>query len=415
MSRVTRRDVVRDGEIAVVHCIQRCVRQAYLAGKDEASGKNFEHRREWIRRRLELVSAVFGIDLLVYSVMNNHFHLIVRTRPDIVKTWSDQEVAKRWLQLFPGRRAEQHLGSPVDTDLAMLLADKEKLETIRCRLSSISWLMRAVCEPIARQANQEDEKKGRFFEGRFKAQRIVDEVGLLACSLYVDLNPVRAALADTLEEAKFTSAFDRIAAAKGETMVSAASQFVSEPIDQAEAQKRMQTMIAEGGTIDLKKAQELRRGWRSKEVVRIRRDGWLASLEFNANDSFTQQRFYGAATENTERLPAYTPSQNPRASDNGFLEMSQEDYIKLLQWTGQQKVNGKPGRLQSDLPSEIHPILGRLGIEASMWCDLVWNYRKYLGKSSCAGRPENMRAFADRRGRKWARGARTIEGCFTNA
>ena len=62
--------------------------------------------------------------------------------------------------------------------------------------------MRALAEPVARLANQQDECtgrfwEGRFWEGRFKAQRITDEAGLLAYAMYVDLNPVRAAMAES--------------------------------------------------------------------------------------------------------------------------------------------------------------------------------------------------------------------------
>jgi hypothetical protein len=59
-------------------------------------------------------------------------------------------------------------------------------------------------------ANKQDECTGRFWEGRFKAQRITDEAGLLACAMYVDLNPVRAAMAESPETSEHTSAYDRI-------------------------------------------------------------------------------------------------------------------------------------------------------------------------------------------------------------
>jgi hypothetical protein len=72
--------------------------------------------------------------------------------------------------------------------------------------------MAALCEPMARRANREDGCTGRFFEGRYKSQRIANEAALLACSMYIDLNPVRAALAETPETSEFTAAFERIAA-----------------------------------------------------------------------------------------------------------------------------------------------------------------------------------------------------------
>jgi len=188
MGRPARSDQFIPGEIAVVHAVQRCVRRAFLAGIDPVSGKDFSFRREWIRRRMEALASVFGIDVLTYAVMSNHIHLILRNRPDVVAQWSDEQVAIRWLRVFPGRRLEEHLAEPTQNDVQMLVNQPERLALIRQRLSDISWFMRALSEPIARMANRQEECTGRFWEGRFKALRIVDEAGLLACAMYVQEN-----------------------------------------------------------------------------------------------------------------------------------------------------------------------------------------------------------------------------------
>jgi hypothetical protein len=81
---------------------------------------------------------------------------------------------------------------------------------LRERLANLSWFMRCLVEPIARAANREDICKGRFWEGRFKCQALLDEDAVVAAMAYVDLNPVRARICDTLEASAHTSARVRL-------------------------------------------------------------------------------------------------------------------------------------------------------------------------------------------------------------
>ncbi len=173
MARTPRSDQFRSNEIAIVHCVQRCVRRAYLTGIDEVSGNDYSFRREWIRRRLEALASVFAIDILTYAILSNHLHVILRSRPDVLEKLSDQEVAIRWLRVFPGHRIEDHLAEPSEIDVKRVLADPEQLAMIRTRLSDISWFMRALAEPIARISNAQDKCTGRFWEGRFKANELL--------------------------------------------------------------------------------------------------------------------------------------------------------------------------------------------------------------------------------------------------
>ncbi|MCP5092686.1 MAG: hypothetical protein GY949_17375 [Gammaproteobacteria bacterium] len=100
MARLCRAEVIDPQQVTIAHVINRTVRRCFLMGDDPISGKNFDHRKEWIESLLQHFAAHFGIDLLCYSILSNHFHLILRTRCDVVETWDDTEVARRWLMKY---------------------------------------------------------------------------------------------------------------------------------------------------------------------------------------------------------------------------------------------------------------------------------------------------------------------------
>jgi REP element-mobilizing transposase RayT len=190
------------------HCISRCVRRAFLCGKDSHTGFDFEHRRQWIVDRIKLLCSVYAVDLCAYSIMSNH--VVVRIDVEQAKQWSDIEVARRWMQIFSGPLLmHQYLGNADLTD-PELECVADLLSTWRHRLADLSWFMRCLNEPIARMANAEDHCTGRFWEGRFKSQALLDARAVLACMAYVDLNPIRAAMAKTPEQSDYTSIQERI-------------------------------------------------------------------------------------------------------------------------------------------------------------------------------------------------------------
>ena len=165
MARTNRRDVLADDEIQVVHCINRCVRRAFLCGRDPLTDRDYEPRRELIRQRLEFLAGVMGVEVLGFAVMSNHFHCILRSRHDVVDTWSDDDVARKWWMLCPARKDKEGTpAEPTEFELHSIRNDSAGLKDKRKRLSSISWFMRFLSERIAKQANKQDECTGRFWK-----------------------------------------------------------------------------------------------------------------------------------------------------------------------------------------------------------------------------------------------------------
>ncbi|MFB2720927.1 transposase [Shewanella xiamenensis] len=199
------------------HCCSRVVRRAFLCGDDSYSGKNYDHRRAWVESLLFELEAVFAIDVAAFAVMSNHLHLVLRVDIETANHWTDREVLEQWHKLFKGDALTQKFAKGELVEAHEVSRLKHSIALYRSRLCDISWFMRCLNEPIARQANQEDNCTGRFWEGRFKSQALLDEAAVLACMAYVDLNPIRAQLADTLEQSDHTSIQLRIRAAlKGE-------------------------------------------------------------------------------------------------------------------------------------------------------------------------------------------------------
>jgi REP element-mobilizing transposase RayT len=181
-----------------------------LCGVDAYSGQNYEHRRAWVEERLLYLCSVFAIDICAYAVMSNHVHLVLHVAVDKALGWSDKQVLSLWHTLYKGTLLTQNFMRDDVLSKGELITLHETIAEYRKRLHDISWLMRNLNEHIARQANKEDNCTGRFWKGRFKSQALLDESAVLACMAYVDLNPIRAKIADKPETSHHTSIQQRI-------------------------------------------------------------------------------------------------------------------------------------------------------------------------------------------------------------
>jgi hypothetical protein len=196
------------------HCISRTVRQAFLLQEDPEA---FFNRKKWIENRLEELDTLFAVSVGGFSVMDNHMHLLVRLDPEVAAAWSDEEVVRRWFVLYPPRGSNRKPLPPAKAKLRReeKLRDAKWVARARERLSSLSWFMKCLKEPLARLINKAEKCTGAFFEGRFKSIAILDEPALLAVCSYIDLNPVAAGIAAVPEQSEHTSVKKRVEHVRG--------------------------------------------------------------------------------------------------------------------------------------------------------------------------------------------------------
>ncbi len=287
------------------HCMTRCVRRTFLCGRDSQSGQDYSHRKGWIVDRLKQLTEVFAIHLCAYAVMSNHYHLVLWVNDNAAQRWTDEEVFQRWQQLFPFDAKQVATLGYSQSEI------KQKIALWRQRLSSISWFMRCLNETIARLSNKEEDVTGRFWEGRFKSQALLDEGALLAAMAYVDLNPIRAKTVMTPEDAEFTSIYERIQMVAKQLKIKATT--TTPPFQNATFAKRC---------------------------------------------------------DNLKQPPSLMPFANGKSPSTGpTIDFALSDYLQLIDETGRIMRNNKRGAINQQLA----PLLQRLQLNTEGWLDMVYH------------------------------------------
>lgn len=313
------------------HCVSRCVRRAFLCGEDPVSGRDLNHRKQWLVEYIRFLSGVFAIRVCAYAIMSNHYHLVLYVDLEAQESWSDEEVYERWKQLFSGT-----------------IPDAAMVPVWRQRLGDLSWFMRCLNETIARDSNREDGCKGRFWEGRFKSQALVDEGALLVCMAYVDLNPVRAKQAQTPEESEFTSIYVRI-----------------------------------------------------REHVE---DGAIS--EEDLEDSILMEQVENLSAETNLSMSLLPLRGEEKEEGTPKLPVSFEEYLGLLDWSGRAILKEKRG----SIPEDLAPILERLNLRETGWEFMMRRFQHQFGRA--AGNLEGLRKAEERWGAKGLKGKQVAQTIY---
>lgn len=200
------------------HVASRCVRGALLCGVDPLTRRDRSHRRDWLIERLNQLAPCFAVDVYAHSVMSDHFHVVLRHDPAAHRSWSDEDVASRWVDVYPP--TEHGIVAPQRKPelRELMLGDPDRIARARRTLGSMSDFMKHLKQPIARLANIEDDRTGIFFQQRFYSGALLSVEALTASMTYVDLDPVRAQLAERIESVRHTLISERLRANSAEAL-----------------------------------------------------------------------------------------------------------------------------------------------------------------------------------------------------
>ena len=226
----------------------------------------------------------------MWLVMSNHYHLVLKLCPEQLQDESDEEIMDRWCAMFKGPILVQRYrqGDVLTAPERLTVADI--VNVWRAKLSSISWFMRCLNQPIARQANLEDKCTGKFWESRFNSQALKTEEALLSCMVYADLNPIRAGIALSPETSDHTSIQERLS-----------------PV--FDLKQAIQSQLQCGGLLDFKSPLK-------------------PLLHFEEDRSVNQTRT--------------------------GIHFAYQDYLELVDWTGRIIRQGKRGYIDHTLPAILN-------------------------------------------------------------
>jgi len=201
-----RSEVVDLQNTTYYHCITRCVRREFLLNNIEKELK----KKETMEKRIFKLKECFAVNILAYSIMDNHYHVALQVDESLIQNMTDDEILERWTSVFKGHECVQKYLNGDDLFVYEEEIVKKYIQEYRRRMTDISWFMKTLNEHIAKKANKEDNVKGHFWEHRFLCIPIIGRERLLETMAYIDLNPLRAAVVKTPENGEFTSLKRRV-------------------------------------------------------------------------------------------------------------------------------------------------------------------------------------------------------------
>jgi hypothetical protein len=337
-----RRELVDVSVTRWYHCISKCVRGGFLMGA------GYEDRKDWIENRLQQLASSFAISVGGFAVMDNHLHVLCRLDPEESGRWTDEEVVRRWIAIYPPLELDLDDPKIVKMWVDHAVKDTKRVGVLRLRLADLGWFMKALKEPLSRMANKSDGCSGAFWQARYKSIAILDEEALLATCTYIDLNPLAAGISLVPERSEHTSIKQRVEHVRGK------------------------------GQLERLKAARQGSVAGSRAAGNVEQDHWLVPIE--------DRRRHTAAKSHSER--------------EGMLEtFSLGSYLLLVDYTGRLYRSGK-----ARMTAGVKEVFDRLGTSAEFWSHRLKRMltSRELRGSFFAARAETVRDLSTRRNKRTA-------------
>ncbi|MDD4347695.1 MAG: transposase [Opitutales bacterium] len=190
-----KRMIIEDG---IYHLMSRCCLGSHLLEDEE---------KEMLIRMMHRQAAFCGVDLLAYSIMSNHFHILAQVRHEKPKT--DEELLRRFRLLHEGHRISPYSMTPDALEKALQQNDgvaQRLREALLARMGDVSVFMRELKQRFSIWYNHQNGNRGTLWMDRFKSLLVEPSLHAMATvAAYIDLNAVRSGQVDDPADYRFCS------------------------------------------------------------------------------------------------------------------------------------------------------------------------------------------------------------------